>query len=271
MLRIENITYAINKHPLIKNLSFSIRCGEVVAVLGANGAGKSTLIRMLSGDKKASLGNIVLNGKDITQYDSAELALKRAVMSQSNVMTVDFLVKEVVMMGRYPHYLNNPAANDKDIVQQTMSLCGVKELEDRSILTLSGGEQQRVQLARVLAQIWDCPGALLLMDEPVANMDLQYQQQTLAIVAALAKRGFMVITVLHDINLASQYADRILLLKNGRKWNDGTPAEVLNAKNVYNIFAIEAEVILNTHTLKPFVMPKEVRLYEDALHLDFTW
>lgn len=271
MLRAENITYTIHKHPLIKNLSFSIRCGELVAILGANGAGKSTLIRMLGGEKKSSQGNVVLNGKDITQYDAAELALKRAVMSQSNVMTVDFLVKEVVMMGRYPHYRSNPGINDREIVQQTMKLCGVTALEDRSILSLSGGEQQRVQLARVLAQIWDCPGALLLMDEPVSNMDLQYQQQTLAIVAALAKRGFMVITVLHDINIAAQYADRILLLKNGRKWHDGTPAEVLNPRNVYNVFAIEAEVILNTHTLKPVVLPKEIRLFEDALQLDLTW
>lgn len=266
MLRVENITYEINKRTLVKNLSFSMQCGEVVAVLGANGAGKSTLIKMLSREKDTSEGNIILNGKPINQYGSAELALKRAVMSQHNVVNIDFEVREIVMMGRYPHYHNNPSENDKNIVRQTMEVCGVTELEERSILTLSGGEQQRVQLARVLAQVWDCPGALLLMDEPVSGMDLQYQQQTLAIVTALARRGFMVITVLHDINLAAQYADRILLLKNGRKWNDGTPAEVLNTKNVYNIFSIEAEVNSHGQTLKPFVLPKNVHI--DALCFD---
>lgn len=266
MLRVENITYEINKRTLVKNLSFSMQCGEVIAVLGANGAGKSTLIKMLSREKDTSEGNIILNGKSISQYGSAELALKRAVMSQHNVVNIDFEVRDIVMMGRYPHYQNNPSENDKNIVKQTMEVCGVTELEERSILTLSGGEQQRVQLARVLAQVWDCPGALLLMDEPVSGMDLQYQQQTLAIVAALAKRGFMVITVLHDINLAAQYADRILLLKNGRKWNDGTPAEVLNTKNVYNIFSIEAVVNSHEETLKPFVLPKDVHI--DALCFD---
>lgn len=266
MLRVENVTYEINKRPLVKNLSFSMRCGEVVAVLGANGAGKSTLVKMLSGEKKKSEGNILLNGKCIYSYGSGELALKRAVLSQHNVVTVDFLVKEIVMMGRYPHYRNNPSLNDLEIVRQTMEICGVTELEDRSILTLSGGEQQRVQLARVLAQIWDCPGALLIMDEPVSGMDLQYQQQTLAIVAGLARKGFMVIAVLHDINLAAQYADRILMLKNGRKWNDGTPAEVLNTKNVYNIFAIEAEVSVNCGSLKPFVLPKEVVIEGERFH-----
>lgn len=258
MLRVENITYEINKRTLVKNLSFSMHCGELVAVLGANGAGKSTLVKMLSGEKKTSEGNILLNGKPVHSYGSAELALKRAVLSQHNVVNVDFLVKEIVMMGRYPHYRNNPGVRDQEIVQQTMDICGVSELEERSVLTLSGGEQQRVQLARVLAQIWDCPGALLIMDEPVSGMDIQYQQQTLAIVAALARKGFMVIAVLHDINLAAQYADRILMLKNGRKWHDGTPAEVLNTKNVYNIFSIEAEVSLNLHSLKPYVLPREV-------------
>lgn len=267
MLTVENVTYEINKRALVRNVSFSMRCGEIVAILGANGAGKSTLLRMLSGEKKTSEGNISLNGKCITRYGAAELAQKRAVMSQHNVVNVDFLAKEIVMMGRYPHYKNNPTVNDEQIVQQTMDLCGVMHLEDRSILSLSGGEQQRVQLARVLAQIWDCPGALLLMDEPVSAMDLQYQQQTLAIITALARRNFMVIAVLHDINLAAQYADRLLMLKNGRKWNDGTPAEVLNTKNVYNIFSIEAEVSINLHTLKPFVLPKEIRIDSGKFHV----
>jgi len=266
MLVVKNVSYEINKRTLIKDISFSMSCGEVLAVLGANGAGKSTLIRMLSGEKKTSKGNVLLNGKCISLYGSAELAQKRAVMSQHNTVSVDFLAKEIVMMGRYPHYKNSPTVNDLNVVEQTMDVCGVAHLEGRSILTLSGGEQQRVQLARVLAQIWDCPGALLLMDEPVSAMDLQYQQQTLAIVTALARKNFMVIAVLHDINLAAQYADRLLLLKNGRKWNDGTPAEVLNTKNVYNIFSIEADVSVNLHTLKPFVQPKEMKIDVSKFH-----
>jgi iron complex transport system ATP-binding protein len=265
MLRVENISYEINRRTLLKNFSFSMACGEVLAVLGANGAGKSTLVKMLSREKNTSEGNIYLRGRALADYTSAELALKRAVLSQHNVVNLDFEVKEIVMMGRYPHYQNNPSAADRSIVEQTMAICGLSDLEDRSILTLSGGEQQRVQLARVLAQIWDCPGALLLMDEPVAGMDMQYQQQTLAIVTSLARRGFMVITVLHDINLAAQYADRILLMKNGRKWADGTPTEILNTKNVYNIFSVAAEVRSHTKTLKPYILPDDVEIE----HLSF--
>lgn len=262
MLIAENITYEVNKRCLVKNLSFGVHCGEMLAILGANGAGKSTLLKLLSREKTPSAGSIILEGKPIGHYTAAELALKRAVLSQHNVVNIDFKVKEVVMMGRYPHYQTGPSVRDAYIVKQMMEVCGMSELKDRSILTLSGGEQQRVQLARVLAQIWDRPGSLLLMDEPVAGMDLQYQQQTLAIAAGLAKRGFMVITVLHDINLAAQYADRILMLKNGRKWHDGTPAEILNTKNIYNVFSILADVNTHALTLKPFVLPKDVLVDE---------
>ncbi|MNY20273.1 Hemin import ATP-binding protein HmuV [compost metagenome] len=137
-----------------------------------------------------------------------------------------------------------------------MKLTGTTHLSERSYLSLSGGEQQRIQLSRILVQIWDVPDALLLMDEPVSGLDLQYQQQTLAIAKALSKKGFMVISILHDINLAAQYADRILMLKNGRKWYDGTASEVLNTKNIYEVFEIDSEVFTNPRTLKPFFIPK---------------
>lgn len=109
-------------------------------------------------------------------------------------------------------------------------------------------------------QIWDVPNALLLLDEPVSGLDLQYQQQTLAIAQALARKGFMVIGILHDLNLAAQYADRILMLKNGRKWYDGTASEVLNTKNIYEVFEIDADVFTNPKTLKPFFIPKNTNV-----------
>lgn len=181
-------------------------------------------------------------------------------MNQQNVINLAFTAAEIVKMGRYPHYKNNPAQSDLHIIQEVMLLTGITELADRSYLTLSGGEQQRVQLARVLAQIWDVEHAMLLMDEPVASLDLQYQQQTLAIAKLLTKRGFLVITVLHDINLAAQYADRIMMLKNGRKWYDGTAAEVLTPKNIYEVFEIGSDVYTNPRTLKHFFIPKNVTI-----------
>ncbi|EDM36828.1 hemin ABC transporter ATP binding protein [Pedobacter sp. BAL39] len=256
MLIADTLSYIAGNRSLVKDVSFSIRPGEMLVILGANGAGKSTLLRMLSGEKKPSKGNIKLDDLDLNTYTDPQLALKRAVLNQQNIVSMAFKVHEIVMMGRYPHYKNNPGDNDQIIVLHVMQLTGVDQLSERSYLSLSGGEQQRVQLARILAQIWDVPNALLLLDEPVSGLDLQYQQQTLAIAKALSKKDFMVISVLHDINLAAQYADRVLMMKNGRKWYDGAPSEVLNTKNIYEVFEIEADIFTNPKTLKPLFIPK---------------
>lgn len=264
MLVADSLTFKIGQRSIVKDISFSIRPGELLIVLGANGAGKSTLFRLLSGEKSPETGSVKLDEKEITSYTSAQLALKRAVLSQQNIVNMAFTVSEIVMMGRYPHYRNTPSLRDNEIGTEVMELTGIMDFADRSYLSLSGGEQQRVQLARVLAQIWDVPNALLLMDEPVASLDLQYQQQTLAIAKMLTKRNFMVISILHDINLAGQYADRIIMLKNGRKWYDGTVAEVLSAKNIYEIFEINSDVYTNPRTLKHFFIPRNVLINANA-------
>jgi len=258
MLVADSLTFKVGKRALIKDISFSLRSGELLVILGANGAGKSTLFRLLSGDRSPSSGSAKFHEKEISAYPAAELALKRAVLNQQNVVNMAFTVEEIVMMGRYPHYRNNPSLDDNNICKEVMELTGITHLVERAYPSLSGGEQQRVQLARVLAQIWDVPNALLLMDEPVASLDLQYQQQTLAIAKMLTKRGFMVISILHDINLAAQYADRIIMLKNGRKWYDGTVAEVLNTKNIYEVFEISSDVYTNPRTLQHFFIPRNV-------------
>ncbi|WP_342332126.1 heme ABC transporter ATP-binding protein [Pedobacter sp. FW305-3-2-15-E-R2A2] len=265
MLIADHISYETGKRMLVKDVSFSIRPGEMLVILGANGAGKSTLLRMLSGERKPSKGSLTLHDKEVSHYSSPELALKRAVLNQQNVVNMAFMAQEIVMMGRYPHYQNNPSPKDKEICEEVMKLTGTTHLSERSYLSLSGGEQQRVQLSRILVQIWDIPNALLLMDEPVSGLDLQYQQQTLAIAKALSKRGFMVISILHDINLAAQYADRILMLKNGRKWYDGTASEVLNTKNIYEVFEIDSDVFTNPKTLKPFFIPKNTTVNLSSL------
>ncbi|MDN5288808.1 MAG: Hemin import ATP-binding protein HmuV [Mucilaginibacter sp.] len=258
MLTVNNVTYQIGQAKLLKDISFSIKSGEMVAVLGANGAGKSTLLKLIAGANRPASGSISLHGRPLHHYSSAELAHIRTVLSQQNVVSLPFEAKEIVMMGRYPHYKNNPTAKDNDIVHTVMEATGVYSLADRSYPTLSGGEQQRVQLARALAQVWEQPNALLLMDEPVAGMDILYQQQTLSILKSMAQKRFMVISILHDMNLAAQYADRIIMLKHGRKWYDGTPAEVLNQKSVYEIFEIESDVFTNPATLKQLIMPHEI-------------
>lgn len=255
MLTVTALHYKIDHHTLLRDISFQIRPGELLAVLGANGAGKSTLMRVLSGEIKPSEGDVHFFYRSIDDYTSKELAKRRSILQQSNSVNLGFSVKEILLMGRYPHFQQRPRPIDFRILEEAMEICGISHLEERIYPSLSGGEQQRVQYARVLCQLWDQPESLLLMDEPVAALDPQYQQQTMAIAKAFSKRGFMVITVLHEINLAAQYADRILMLKNGRKWLEGTPTEILTPGHLYSIFNTQMEVRTNPKTLKPFVVP----------------
>lgn len=260
MLRVESISYKLNNRPLLKDISFSIRAGEMVALLGSNGAGKSTLMKVLSGEEKPDSGRIILHGENLQHYKRKALALKRAYLQQHNPISMAFTVKEVVMMGRYG--VGNPSAPELDLVAltETLEVCGLTDLAERSMLSLSGGEQQRVHLARVLCQLWNNKEALLLLDEPTNNMDLQFQHQTLAIAAALAKKGYMIIVVLHEVNLAAQYASRIIILKDGRKWWDGTPAEVLTPQHMYTAFGIHAQAYTDQRSLKTIIVPQEIRL-----------
>ncbi|RZF61348.1 heme ABC transporter ATP-binding protein [Sphingobacterium corticibacterium] len=260
MLRIEELSYEIKGHRVLKDVSLQVRKGEVVALLGANGAGKSTLMRLISGELKPSSGNITLFDKRIDKYENRTLAQGRAMLSQQHAINMAYTVKELVVMGRYPHFQSSPSVKDWKIVQETMAICGVADFADRVYLSLSGGEQQRVQLARVLSQLWDNPDALLLLDEPISALDLHYQQKVLSIAKSLSRQGFMVLVILHDINMASLYADRIIMLKNGRKWLDGTPNEVLNDKNIYTIFSVESSISVDNHSLKPHIFFKEMHI-----------
>ena len=259
MLIADNLTYTIKDYTILKGIKFVIRPGEMVALLGANGAGKSSLIKLLNAEYVPSEGAINFCGTDLKSYSAVSLARMRATMAQQHSVSADFSVREVVLMGRYPHYNSQPHAFDLEAVKQTMALCGIDHLEDRSILSLSGGEKQRVHLARVLAQLWGQPNALLLLDEPISAMDIRFQHQTLSIVRALADKNWMVVAVLHDINLAAQYADRLFLMKNGRKLMDGTPSEVLNTRNIYTIFGIDVDVQVNPKTLHTYIVPKALQ------------
>ena len=261
MLVANNLTYKAGSETLVQDISFTVSPGELLVILGANGAGKSTLFHMLSGDKKPAAGNVSLDGKDISSYTLSQLALMRGVVNQQNLMNMAFTAIEIVLMGRYPHYNTSTAEKDYEIAEKVMALTGVSSLANRSYLSLSGGEQQRVQLARVLAQIWDVKDALLLMDEPVSNLDIQYQQQTLAIAKKLAEKGFMVVAILHDINLSAQYADRIIMLKNGKKLYDGSALEVLCGENINEVFDIHADIFTNPFTEKKFFIPKDVTVH----------
>ncbi|MGH2624098.1 MAG: ATP-binding cassette domain-containing protein, partial [Sphingobacterium sp.] len=168
-------------------------------------------------------------------------------LHQSNTMQIPFTVQEIVAMGRY-HKQGNQQS-EAEIITECLKISYLDHLRDRSISQLSGGEQQRVHLARVLAQLWDAPTGILLLDEPISNMDIQYQHQTLAIAKAFSRIGFLVIAVLHDLNLVAQYSDNVLMMKSGKLWWYGSPNEIFNQQNIYSIFGIDTTISVNPANL----------------------
>jgi iron complex transport system ATP-binding protein len=255
MIRVEDLTYKVGNRKLVDGLSFEARSGEMLAILGANGAGKSTLMKLLCKEMKPSAGKVFMNGKELMNYRLEELAKTRAVLSQHHTISVSFVVNELVMMGRYPHFDQKPTDNDFSVVRRVMQDTGISHLSGRDYHTLSGGEQQRVQLARVIAQVYDNTNACLLLDEPTNGLDIQFQQQIMVLARKLADRGYCVICILHDINYASRFADRILMLKNGKKVAEGMPIEVINCDHIHETFNIKVKLMACEDYNCPLVIP----------------
>jgi iron complex transport system ATP-binding protein len=241
LLETQALGYRIAGKPILAGVNCQLMAGEVLAVLGQNGAGKSTLLKLLSGDLRPSDGAVMLEGLSLALYSAAQLALKRAVMGQGGSLAAGFTAGEVVALGRYPrqrYYKHDPAA-DEALIRESLARCDVAHLRDQAYNTLSGGEQARVTLARVLAQ--ETP--ILLLDEPTAALDLRHQQQLMQIVRELAAEGRAVLMILHDLNLAAAYADRILIMRGGAVFAEGAPAEVLTEGILEAAFELPVKVI----------------------------
>jgi iron complex transport system ATP-binding protein len=214
--------------------------GRVLALIGPNGAGKSSLLSLLAGLRRPSVGDVMLDGRALHAWPAHELAARRAMLSQRVQLGFAFRTEEVVMLGRSPQGAARPRAADLRIADAAMHATRTTHLRGRNYLELSGGEQQRVQLARVLAQVWDCrdaPGWLLL-DEPEAGLDIAHQHDLLQQARALTRQGFGVVAVLHDLNLAARYADDIALLAQGRLVCHGDPGHALDAEVLSRIYGI---------------------------------
>lgn len=256
MLKIKNVSYEIKSRKIIQDISVEIGTGKLIAILGANGAGKSTLIKLLSQEYKPTKGNVYWKGKELAKMPIKQMALKRAVLTQNIHMSQDFPVEEVVLMGRYPHFKNYPRKEDLKAVNQAKQQTNIEELAQRSYGSLSGGEKQRVQLARALAQLNDSGqnhNKLLLLDEPLNNLDIRYQHQCLKLAKDFAQQGNTVLLVIHDINLAALYADKILLLNRGQLEMYGTPEEVLTEKCLSKCYQFSVKVATHPYYHCPVV------------------
>lgn len=245
MLTATAVSYAAGPTVLLRDATVHLQRGEVLAVLGPNGAGKSTLLRLLAGELRAHTGTVELNGRAIEHWSPAELARQRAVLPQSESLRFAFAAHEVVQLGRYPWGERDPA-HAEHIVNTALEATGVTQLAHRRYTELSAGERARVQLARVLAQIWE-PDAgrerALLLDEPTANLDLAHQHEVLATLCAFARSGAGVLLVLHDLNLALEYADRVVLMREGCVVAQGATRDTLTAARISDVFGVEVELL----------------------------
>lgn len=258
MIEARAVTYAIGSKRLLDEVSVAVVPGEVVAVVGPNGAGKSTLRKILTGDLAPTSGEVFMGGRPLAEWSIKERARVRAVLPQDSTMNFPFLVSEVVLMGRTPHLRGAETARDHEIAAAALRAVEAVHLADRLYPTLSGGERQRVQLARVSAQIGEAPDAgprYLLLDEPTANLDLAHQHVTLRVVRRFVKDGVGAMVILHDLNLAAQYADRVVLLKEGRVLTAGVPAEVLTPSTIQQTFDLRVIVFPHPEAERVVVLP----------------
>jgi len=253
MLTATNISVRVGAKILLNELSLKLHPGEVVAVVGPNGAGKSTLLRTLSGELIPNSGAVLMNGRPLVDWDARQAARMRGVLPQSSALAFRFSVLEVVLMGRSPHRKTHCHTDNEVIARQALKLTDTEALAERIYTTLSGGERQRVQLARVLAQIWEpCEGQhrYLLLDEPTSALDLGHQHAVLSIARHFADTNAAgVLAILHDLNLAALYADRIAVLHRGQLIAVGTPGQVLNSELIQRIF--DYPVMIGSHPLYP--------------------
>lgn len=259
MIDISEISVSLGGQRILDRVSLRIEPGELVALIGANGAGKSTLVRALTGDVGLDKGTVTIADIPVSGTKCARLARMRAVLPQSSSLSFSFTAFEVALLGRTPHLAGSERPEDISVALACLHEAGVNHLRDRYVPTLSGGEQQRVQLARALAQIWDAEPTrrCLILDEPTASLDLTHKHTVLRLARRLADGGTTVLAVIHDLNLAARYANRVIVLKRGQIAADGSPGDVLTPSCLADAFSVRAAVLPHPEVDCPLVVALE--------------
>ncbi|RPI93196.1 MAG: ABC transporter ATP-binding protein [Chloroflexi bacterium] len=255
MLQVNSLSVSYDSRVVLKDLTFSVEAGEILGVIGPNGAGKTTLIRALSGVVVPSMGEVRVGGTPLERLKPGERARRVAVVPQARSLPPAFTGWELVLLGRTPHlnWLGHVSRCDEERVRQALERARALDLAPRRLGELSGGEQQRLLLARALAQ--EAP--LLLLDEPTTHLDLQYQFSLLDQVRDLARsEKLAVVIAIHDLNLVSRYADRVALLVEGELRALGRPADVLQPELLGQVYNLPLQVLHNTASGRPVIFPK---------------
>ena len=239
-LALHSVSYEIDGAELLRQVSIDLKPASITALIGPNGAGKTTLLRIASGELAAE--GVMLDNRPITDFSLDARARRIAFLTQNSALDFPFTGWEVMTMGRIPHL--SGALNDRRVVEEVALRCDLGDLSERIYTTLSGGEKQRIQIGRVLCQVWeDLESAYVLFDEPTAALDLAHQLTFFNIIQMLRDRGAAVVVVLHDINLASRFADQISLLAGGQVLASGSPAEVITSSNMGQAFGVDIDTL----------------------------
>lgn len=263
MIRAEHIQIGYDEKIVIKDLSLNIHKGEVVSILGPNGCGKSTLLKTLSRVLKPMKGSILIENNPIHSIGTKNLSRKIAMLSQHNEAPAGITVKELVYYGRLPHkkWFETKNKEDETIIDWALTHTGLKDYKDRLVSGLSGGERQRVWLAMALAQ----KPEVLLLDEPTTYLDISHQLELMELIRSINEKFNMtIIMVLHDLNQASEYSDRLVIMKKGEIKGDGSPCELINEQLLREIYNIQCDIDINPLTSKPRIHP--IKTYRDTVY-----
>jgi iron complex transport system ATP-binding protein len=246
MLNLQNINFTIGDKMILSNVNASFTAGQLHMIMGPNGSGKTSLMKIASGQIENFQGHVTYDNLSIKEITTASLATYRSYLSQQNHIPFPLKVIELIQMGRYPHYEYQASKKDFDIIHEVIDQLSIKHLQNRDFNTLSGGEQQRVQFARVLAQVWEKVAnnnRYLFLDEPLNNLDIQYQKYLLQTIRKFINADIVVIMIVHDINWAQAYADKVYFLKEGSLVASGKPAEIITSQLIAEVFKIDAQII----------------------------
>jgi iron complex transport system ATP-binding protein len=255
MLEAQNISYAHRKFSILEGIDVTVTHGELLVIVGPNGAGKSTLLSLLANELDSCKESVFFKKKTFQEWDERELAHSKAKFSQNNSHDIPLTVSNVVMMGRYPYFNSAPRKIDEEAIIKAMQETDVAHLAQRDYNSLSGGEKQRVHLARVLTQLDnDVDHTLVFLDEPLNNLDVLHQHRIMQTINTFTQKGNTAIMVLHDLNLAAQFADKVMLLKKGKIVSHDVPQKVFTRETISTVYNFPCTICPNPVNNNPLII-----------------
>jgi iron complex transport system ATP-binding protein len=248
------LTIGYGKHRVIRNIDLDVKLGEIVTIIGANGSGKTTVLKALSRNLKPESGGVYIDGREILDIDTKALARQLAILPQIHSVPDDFTVRDLVSYGRFPHlgFAGRLGKEDLHAVDRAIELTHLEGLQYRNVTTLSGGERQRAWVAMALAQ----EPEVLLLDEPTTFLDISHQFELLELIKKLNREmSLTIVMVLHDLNQAARYSHRLLVLKDGRIYRQGTPEDIITGELLADVFNIHAKIMRDPEYCCPYFIP----------------